>query len=66
MADEKKHANDEYINPGSATAAAPVPPEVFPDKLAEQKAEAKENAEEAEEPREPAERRQAQRAAASK
>ena len=45
MADEKKHANDEYINPGSRTAAPPVPPEVFPEELAEQKAEAKDNAE---------------------
>ena len=40
MADEKKHANDEYINPGSRTAAPPVPPEVFLDQLAEEKAEA--------------------------
>ena len=66
MADEKKHANDEYINPGSRTAAAPIPPEVFPEKLAEEKAEAKDNAEVADEPREPAARRQADREKASK
>lgn len=31
-----EHANDEYAAPTSATSAAPVPPEVFPDVLAEQ------------------------------
>lgn len=26
---DKKHPNDDYVNPGSATAAAPIPPETF-------------------------------------
>jgi hypothetical protein len=60
-----KHANDEYVNPSSATAGPPVPPEIFPSALEEEKAEAKDKAEELSEPRDPAERRQQQRAKAS-
>jgi hypothetical protein len=33
MGDEK-HPNDDYVNPGSATAAPPIPAEVFADDLA--------------------------------
>ena len=47
MADDKKHANDEYVNPGAVTSAAPPPPEIFPDELDEQKQDAKDNAEKA-------------------
>lgn len=31
-----QHPNDDYINPTSATTAAPVPPDVRPDDLREQ------------------------------
>lgn len=31
-----KHDNSDYVNPTSASAAAPIPPEVFPDELAAQ------------------------------
>lgn len=32
---DQKHPNDDYIDPTSRTAAAPVPQTVFPDELAE-------------------------------
>jgi len=58
---EKKHANDDYVNPGAVTAAPPPPPEIFPDKIEEEKQEAKDNADQAT----PAQReRSEQRAAA--
>lgn len=31
MTDSKKHPNDDYINPVSPTAAAPIPPEIRPE-----------------------------------
>lgn len=46
MADNK-HANDEYENPGAVTAAAPPPPEIFPEQIEEEKQAAKDNAEQA-------------------
>lgn len=39
MADEKKHPNDDYLPPTSASALPPVPPEVFPAQLKEQQSE---------------------------
>jgi len=58
MADEKKHANDEYATPGPATSPVPPPPDLSPETLEKANAEARENAEEPSEPRDPAARRQ--------
>jgi hypothetical protein len=38
MSDEK-HPNDEYVNPGSATAIAPIPPEGLHDGSGEKRTE---------------------------
>lgn len=33
---DKKHPNDDYVNPGPRTASAPLPPEIHPAALREQ------------------------------
>jgi hypothetical protein len=33
---DKKHPNDDYVNPTSPVSAQPIPPEIFPSEIAKQ------------------------------